>query len=273
MSISTLNDVVAALASASAQPLGINKASVANLTAGAFASLWRATGTPTQGAIPGAAAVCDNAVTGALTYTNPVSGKAGYLGRAFINAANGGTGLIVLDRLAHMGGLSGTVTTAQTAGVDCSVSTSNLVARRGKSDYSEIQWFLEWYTDTGSTAVTATVTYTNGAGVSGQTCTVSLAATMRASRLVPIVTTNGEAIQSIQSVTLSASTGTAGSFGVTAARAVTELTASSSNWTTPTDWAALGLPKVEDSSCLMLACIPTATSSGIIIGGIKFIQG
>jgi len=116
-------------------------------------------------------------------------------------SSNSATDVQIHDRLAHMGGLNGTLTTAQTVGVDVSVSA--LDSRRGDSSYSDVQWWLEWYTATGSTAVTATVSYTNAAGVSGKTTTVYIAASLAASRMLPIIGSGGEFIKSIQSVTLS----------------------------------------------------------------------
>lgn len=272
MAITTIDQMVSALGNTS-QTLLVNKASIASQVAGGYTSLFRATGTPGQGAIPSTAAVCGNTLLGGLTFTNPSGGLYSYLSRANLCCSNSASEISIYDRLAHMGGLNGTLTTAQTAGVDCTVTTSNMANRIGNSDYSGIQWWLEWYTATGSTAVTATVTYTNGSGVSGRTTTVAMAATVAASRMLPIIGVNNEGIQSVQSVTLSATTGTAGSFGVTATRFLTSLTLPVANFTSIADWAGLGLPRVPDSACLMMVQIPSTTSSGTLLGSTKLIQG
>lgn len=272
MTITTLDGLVDAMGN-SATLFITNKASIANQLAGGFTSLWRATGRPAQGATPGAAAVCSSALTGCYTFTNPSAPVRSYLARLFFLSANAATDVQIHDRLAHMGGLSGTVTTAQTVNVDVSGSTSNLANRRGDSNYSDVQWWLEWYTDTGASAVTATVTYTNAAGTSGRTTTVSLAATMRASRILPIIGNGGEFIQSVQSVQLSATTGTAGSFGVTATRALTGMSLGLANSGIVYDWAMLGLPRVHDDACLFGVMIPGTTSSGALYGTAKLIQG
>lgn len=271
MPISSVDDIAFGLAQG-AQQFVVNKASIASQLAGGFSALWRATGTPAQGAVPAAAAICDRTLTGAFSFSNPTGGKASYLAGAMMLNGNSATDIQILDRLAHMGGLSGTVTTAQNVNVDVSGATNNLPARIGDSAFSDVQWWLEWYTATGSTAVTATVTYTNAAGTAGRTTTVSLAASMAASRRLPIIGNGGEFIKSIQSVQLSATTGTAGSFGVTATRALTGLSLGLANSSTIADWAYLRLPKIEDDACLEMMAVPGTTSSGALYGTAKLIQ-
>ncbi len=270
MAITSIDGIVNGLGN-NAQHLIINKASISTQVAGGFTSLWRATGTPAQGAIPAAAAICNKSLTGAFGFNNPSAGICSYIARLMMLSSNSATDVQVHDRLAHMGGLNGTLTTAQTVGVDASDSSLDL--RRGDSAYSDVQWWLEWYTATGSTAVTATISYTNDAGVSGKTTTVSIAVSLAASRMLPIIGAGGEFIKSIQSVTLSATTATAGSFGVTATRALCGLSLGLANSSVIGDWAAIGFPKVPDDSCLMLIMIPGATTSGTLYGTGKIIQG
>ena len=70
--------------------------------------------------------------------------------------------------------------------------------------------------------------------------------------MLPIIGSGGEFIKSIQSVTLSATTATAGSFGVTATRALCGLSLGLANSSVIGDWSLLGFPKVPDDSCLMM---------------------
>jgi hypothetical protein len=189
-------------------------------------SLWRvAAGNPAQPAIPGAAAVVDSATAGSFVpFTNPGAGIGTYVVGAAMSWATTGSNSfqVLLDRLAHMGGLSGTVTTAQTVGVDVSGSSSNLAERRGASDYSDVLWFVEIYTDVGTTGTTLSVTYTNAAGTPGQVASgiaFSGASPLnRAARMIPLILPGN--CRSIQDLTLAATTATAGSFGVTACRAL-----------------------------------------------------
>lgn len=272
MTISTLDQLLDAMGN-NATLFVINKASIASQIAGGFSALWRATGTPAQGAVPTTAARCTNATTGCFGFTNPTSPARSYLARLFAVSANAGTDLQFHDRLAHMGGLSGTSTAAQTANVDTSGTSDNIDNRRGDSNYSDVQWWLEWYTATGATGVTATVTYTNAAGTTGRTTTVSVSASTAASRRLAIIGNGGEFIQSVQTVQLSATTGTAGNFGVTATRLVAGISLGIANYGSVSDWAMLGLPRVHDSACIEMIVVPTTTSSGALYGSAKLAQG
>lgn len=272
MTITNRSDLINALGNNSTAVI-VSKASIASQVAGGFSSLWRATGSPGQGSTPGAVAVCDNTLTGCFPFTNPTAPVCSYISRLFLVSGNAATDVQVHDRLSHRGGLSGTVTTAQTVNVDASVATSNMALRKGRSDYSEVQWWLEWYTTTGSTGVNATCAVTYDDNSTGNVV-VALAASVAASRMLPIVSAvAGRYIKSIQSVTLSATTGTAGSFGVTATRGLGGVSLGLANAGTVANWADLGLPRVQDSACLFFIVIPGTTSSGTLYGNAKISQG
>lgn len=277
MAISTLDGIVNALGNNSSR-IVLDKASIASQGAGTFVSLWRATGQPGQGAIPGAAAACNNALTGAVGFTQQTLPATSY--GAYFEAATGNASMTVElhDRLAHMGGLNGTLTTAQTVGIDFSaLSSDNMGARIGDANYSDIQWWLEWYTATGSTAVTATVAVTYNDATTG-TLSVALAATRPASLMIPInglipAAGAGKYIRAITTVTLSATTATAGSFGVTATRPRLAIGTPIANYKVTADWAALGLPEILNGSCLFPVVITSTTSSGTVRGGGKIAHG
>ena len=277
MTISTRDKLIDALGNNSSRFV-IDKASLSNAAAGQFHSLWRATGQPGQGAIPGAAAVCDNTLTGAMGFSQQTAPATSYGGWANGACSNSAVTIEIHDRLMHMGGLSGTVATAQTANVDvdANLATSNLSARKGDANYSDIQWWLEWYTDTGSTAVTATVNVTYNDGTSANLTAISLAATRRASFMVPLngyIPAAGKYIRDVDSVTLSATTGTAGSFGVTATRPRMTLPLPVANKMEIFDWAALGLPEIFNSSCLFPIQLASTTTTGTVRGGGKIAHG
>lgn len=273
MTIDTLDKLIAAF-SGTTQTLLFNKGSVSTQVIGGYSSLWRATGVPAQGAIPGAAAVIDDTLLGSFNLVNATSGKKLALAKGNSASTTTGQYVILFDRLAHMGGLSGTSVSPQTVGVDVSGSSKNLALRRGRADYSDVEWFLEWYTTTGGTGVNATVTYTNGADTPSQTVVIAIPASQAASRMLQIVGNNNEPIRSVQSLTLSATTGTAGSFGVTAARRIVEIQASTlasamMNYT----WQDLGLPAIEDDSCLFFGCLTPAATTGSVAGSFKIVEG
>lgn len=279
MTITTLDGMFNALANNSSR-LVIDKASIANAAAGQFHSLWRATGQPGQGAIPTAAAVCNNSLLGGFQYTQQTAPATSYIGYLEVVCSNSSVTLELHDRLIHRGGLVGNVATAQTAGVDlhANLATDNLAARIGDANYSDVQWFLEWYTDTGATVATVTVNVTYNDGTSGNLTGISLAATRRASFMQPLnglipAVDSGKFIRAVNTVTLSVSTGTAGNFGVTATRPRASLLCPVANLKWSADWAALPVSEIPNSSCLFLLQVAGTTSTGAVRGGGKIAHG
>ncbi len=278
MTITTRDQLIDALGNNSSR-LVIDKASISNAAAGQFHSLWRATGQPGQAAIPAAAAVCNNALTGALNFAQQTSPATTYGTWANAMCSNNATTLEIHDRLMHMGGLSGTSTGSQTVNLDinANLASNNLDARKGDANFSDVQWWMEWYTDTGSTAVTATVGVTYNDGTTG-TLSVALAATRRASLMIPLngfipAAAAGKYIRDIDTVQLSATTGSAGSFGFTATRPRMTMPLSLANKMETFDWAALGLPEIFNSSCLMILQVASTTTTGTVRGGGKLSHG
>lgn len=279
MTISTRDQLIDALGNNSSRFI-IDKASIANATAGAIHSLWRATGQPGQGAIPGAAAVCDHTLVGAMGFTQQTAPATSYAAYANCMCSNSAVTIEVHDRLMHMGGLVGNVATAQTVNLDISanLATANLTNRIGDANYSDIQWWLEWYTDTGSTAVTATVNVTYNDGSSGNLTAISLAATRRASLMIPLnglipSADSGKYIRDINTVTLSATTGTAGSFGATATRPRMIMPLPLANKQEIFEWAQLSLAEIFNSSCLFPIQVASTTNTGTVRGGGKIAHG
>ena len=276
--ITNRDQLINALANNSSR-IVIDKASIANATAGQYHSLWRATGQPGQGAIPTAAANCNQSTVGGMRFSQQTDPTKSYL--AYLEAASSNSAMTVEvhDRLMHMGGLNGTLTTAQTAGLDFNgVTADNMVERIGDADYSDIQWWLEWYTDTGATATTATVAVTYSDGTTGNLTGVSLAATRRASSmqslngLIPAATA-GKFIRAVNTVTLSASTGTAGNFGVTATRLRGTLFMPIANAKFSADWANLPINTIPNSACPFIIVLPSGSSTGTLRGGGKIAHG
>ena len=279
MAITTRDQLIDAMCNNSSR-LVIDKASLSNAAAGQFHSLWRATGQPGQGAVPAAAARCTNALVGSLQFTQQVAPAKSYLAILEGLCSNNATTLEIHDRLMHMGGLNGTLATAQTADVDlnANLASDNLTERIGDSNFSDVTWWLEWYSDTGGTAVTATVNVTYNDGTSGNLTGISLAATRRASFMVPLngyipAADSGKYIRDVNTVTLSATTGAAGSFGVTATRYRAALYKPVASARFTADWACLGLPSIPNSACLMLIQLAGTTSTGAIRATGKIVHG
>lgn len=277
MTITTRDQLISAMGNNSSR-IVIDKASISSVAAGVFASLWRAIGQPGQGAIPAAAAACTQLTTGAIGFNQQTTPATSYGTHFYAATSNAAMVVELHDRLAHMGGLNGTLTTAQTVGIDfSSLTTNNLAKRKGDANYSDIQWWLEWYTATGSTAVTATVAVTYNDGTTG-TLSVALPATRPASLMIPLngyipAEGAGKYIRAITGVTLSATTGTAGSFGVTATRPRITQPSMIANLTAVSDWAALGLPEIFNESCLFPLVLCSTTTTGTVRGGGKISHG
>ena len=277
MAITTRDQLIASINSI--PPLMIEKPSTGNVGAGTYTSYWRMTGIPPQGAIPTAVAVCKNTTAGALGGTQAGVGEEVRVARAEW-ALGGAHSFELHDRLVHMGGLNGTLTTAQTVGIDLLTlaGTNNISARIGASDYTNVLWMLEWYTATGSTAVSATVNVTYGDGSTGNLSAIALAATRPQSftvvlnSYIPSGVTN-KGIRAVNSVTLSATTGTAGNFGVTAYRKLFGSQTPIAGVNYVMDWAQLGLPKVPNESCLVPMLFSTGTTASYIKGLITLARG
>lgn len=277
MTITSLDQLLSALGNNSSRII-IDKASLANQVAGRYSSLWRATGQPAQGAIPTTAAVCNSALTGAMGFLNQTSPVTSYMAYLFSTSSNSAMTLEVHDRIAHMGGLLLNTTTPQTVtGMDL-LTLAPSADRIGSPDYSDLQWWLEVYTDGGATASNATINVTYDDGSTGNLNVQAVGGTIRVGHmfaLTPLIPTGsqGKYIRGINSVTLSASTTVAGNFGFTCTRPRTTAPLSIANKAEVFDWAALGLPEIPNDSCLSLVMLPSTTTTGTLRGGGKIAHG
>jgi len=261
MTITTRDELINALANNSSR-IVVDKSSLGSTAAGQLFSLWTASGAPGTGSAPTSAAVPTNATAGSVFFTNQTAPATSYLAWFAVTMAVGTQSLEIHDRLAHMGGLSGTVTTAQ--GALSLVTTDPGADRRGDANYSDVQWWLEIYTALGATGVNATVNVTYDDASTGNLAAIALGATPRAGRLYPLISAvSGRFIRAVNSVTLSATTGTAGNFGITATRQRSIVASYVANKGENYDWAQLGLPNIHNNSCLMFIvnCATTTTGS------------
>lgn len=187
-----------------------------NQVQGRFGSSW--TLAPLAGAAPTTAAVPTRATTGSHPFdrwTNSATLSTYCIGGHLAsNVASSGTGglFILVDRLSHQGGLSGTTTGAQTTNLPTAALT--------RFTTGEGVWImLEIYTAIGATATTVTASYTNQAGTAGKTTqatTFGGSGFQNPTRTVFLPLADDDTgVRAVASVTLAASTGTAGNFGVT----------------------------------------------------------
>jgi len=220
--------------------------------AGRQHSLWRYDGTPGGGAVPTAAAIPDRTTIGAIPFTAPGGGREKHGISAGIASTVSGV-YFLYDRLFHIGGLNGTLTTAQTV----QGATPSPAITRSTSGAGNVM-FYEIYTAIGITSRTLTVTYTNESGVTGRTSTINIGATgfSEASRFQRIPLSAGDlGVRAVENVQLSGTTGTAGDFGITIANQVAFLpcgVAGGGGWR---DWTTglPGIPQIDPNSCLALS--------------------
>lgn len=226
-----------------------------------------------QMAVPTAASsgghIPTDTLTGFPLITAAAPGQSLYLARL---AANGPTPctIMVYDRVWAASGFVGNVTTAQAV-----TGFPTLPAARAPGNGAGLEIWLESYTSIGATASNVTITYTNSAGVSGRTTIPeAITASFPSGRLQRLRLQDGDVgVQSIQSLALSVSTGTAGSFGVTLLERKCMIPIMTANVGAVMDFASLGLPEVTDDAALQFIHLGTATSTGMIMGSFNIVAG
>jgi hypothetical protein len=209
-----------------------------------YGSSWKLEGFPGSGATPTTAAVPTNSTAGAIPFTNPGGGREKWLVQAAFGCDFTQTpAILVYDRLLHWGGGDGTDTLSQTVGGSLTRNTGGV----GN------QIWVEIYSDVGATTRTITATYTNQAGTGSRSATADIGGTRfnEAGTAIPMSLQSGDTgVQSVQSVILSASTGTAGDFGITIARPIAYLSggpgAANRDFTTGPG----GMPEIETNACI-----------------------
>jgi hypothetical protein len=172
----------------------------------------------------------------------------------------------------HIGGLSG----ASTADQDVQDEPPSVAITRNTNGEGNIAWY-EIYTQIGVTSTTLTMTYTDDAGNSGQTSTINIGATnfreaTRAQRIPLAAGDNG--IRAIEKVKLTATTGTAGNFGITLAQPLAWIpvgTAGTAGWRDYTTGLP-GIPVIDPDACLGLMFIAASTVAPEVWGCIATVE-
>lgn len=276
MTITTRDQLINALANNSSR-IVLDKASLANQVAGRMCSMWRATGQPAQGAIPTTAAACDNTLLGAVQFTQQTAPAESYIAQMAMLPSNSAMSWEIHDRLAHRGGLVLNVTTLQSVDLDLDLLGIS-PDRIGDPSFGDVQTWLEVYADGGATASNATINVTFDDNTDANVNVQAVGGTIRAGHCFSVDALRtgaqqGKNIKRINTVQLSASTGTAGNFGFTFTRPRAYMPTFLANMSAVFDWAQLGLPAVPNGSCLQLMVVPSTTSSGTLRGGGKIVHG
>jgi hypothetical protein len=176
-----------------------------------YTSPWTSANSWGTGAAPGTSGrQCSNATTGSMPITSAVSeGSKLRIVRARLAPTGAAISYCVYDRLVDYSGYLANTTSSNAV---TAVSLPRFTTGEG------VTFFLEVYTTgASSVATTATVSYTNQAGVAGRTATVTLPGSwLTAIRAYsPVLQAGDTGVRSIQSVQLGASSPNAGNYGLT----------------------------------------------------------
>lgn len=239
--------------------------------AGRGASLWTYDGMPAGGAVPTAVEIPDRSLQGAIPFTAATGGRDLHLIGASITPLTAGVYLLY-DRLMHIGGLSGTSTADQ----DVQDEPPSVAITRNTGGKGNIAWY-EIYSIIGTSGTTLTMTYTNQAGTSAQTSTINIGSTgfrevTRAQRIPLAAGDTG--IRAIEKVKLTATTATAGNFGITLAQPLAWLpvgSAGTAGWRDYTTGLP-GIPVIDPNACLALMFIPAVATAPEVWGCLATIE-
>ena len=272
MALTNLNALKTSLQSGIAETF---ISSALNITNGRTSSLYRQIFAPGEVAIPAiptTAVAPDNTNLGALNRLISSYSPSNVFATGF-NIFNSSTELTfwVIDRLSQMGGLSAIVTTAQT------VNTAALTRHTsGVGVYAA----AEIYTVIGTTVTTITMTYTNSDGVGSR---VSPAITFGGAgfgagaggvlRFIIFPLQDGDkGVRSVQSVTVAASTGLAGNFGITLFKplgvfSTPQLADKPNNILSS---GVINIPQINPTACIsLLATTNNASPNNVPFGSIQ----
>jgi hypothetical protein len=237
---------------------------------GRSTAMWRSF-TPAP-AIPTASVALDKTSANAIgPIPNATSGKLQILGGRFNTTGLAGTMVVAIDLLNVSGGLNGTITTEQTTNLPTAALT-----RHTGGDGVFIGIVI--YAAVGSTATTISVRYTNQAGTPNRASTVTAfgATNFRElGRLIQIPLQAGDTgVRSVEGVTLTATTDTAGNFGVCLFKPLMCFSLESTTGAMPIDAVSSGgmigsMAEFDDDACLtFMAFTPVSqTINGALLLG------
>ena len=238
--------------------------------AGRWASLWLYDGQPCAGPAPAGSAVYPtNTTAGGLQQVDPGGGRQKWITSLDGAALVGGT-LMIYDRLAQYGGLSGTVTTAQTV---------NLTPTRYTDGLGNIA-FIEINSAIGTTATTVTMLYDNqasGTSITGPAVVLGGAGFDEKTRMIMLPLAAGDyGIKQVRNIDLLASTvSAAGDMAVVIAHPLAYLSLNAPGVGCPSRDLFSGFPKMGEAltdACLAMAWLPNTTTVPEITGRISFVE-
>ena len=222
------------------------------------------------GSVPSSAVAPTSATAGSLGQTNPASGSLLIAGGRFNGYGPGA--YLICDRLSHSGGLSGTVTTAQTTNLPTAALT------RYTSGIG-VMIGLTIYTAVGTTSTTVSVSYTDQDNNASTSPLVVFGNTgfREQYRMIQIPLAIGDTgVKSVQSVTVTATTTTAGNFGVTLYKPLYVVVIDSMSGVSIIDAvtgnSCGGTPAIVNDACLFCVCLTTGTVNTMGAGALMLAE-
>lgn len=273
MAIANMDQLVAAMTATSAQNIPWNKATTTGEGAGTFHDLSQIAGVPGVMATPDAASSGGTSYTGSaaggLPFAAPAAGESTYL--LSFNATCSVPGHVyMIDRLWACRGLSGTL------GATTAVTGMTNISRYSSGVGAEIWYWCITAPSSGGSG-TMTVSYTNSAGVSGRSCTITLGGGTpppSTGQCYPGSLQAGDTgVQSIQSVTNTSTSFVGGSHGLFVARRLVTAPITINSPGVSLDGLRTGLQQIDTSACLNFLVLCSAATTGMWAGNIIFVQG
>lgn len=228
------------------------------LSVGALYSQWMLDHAPMSGgAVPTSWANPTNATSGSLGQNSPGGGR----GQSILDGVASNTGptsgtLIIYDRLAHCGGLSGNLNTAQLV----NGGSLGSITRYTNAPNNFMMW--ECYTGVGGTTQTISVAYNNQSNVAQTSQSVPFGgATAQSAGLISLAQ-GDTGVLGVTSVTVSAATGTAGNFGITIGHVLYTFSFCLSGQLIANSFVNSLMPTVQSGACLaaMFLCGTTTAA-------------
>lgn len=229
-------------------------------------SLWTHDGCPGAGAAPGGTWLNpDRTTAGAFRMTNPTGGRQRWL-RSMFGSAWSSMRILLCDRLGHISGFSGTSTATNT--INGSVTRYTGSASEGTLMVAEV------YTAVGSSVTTVSCNYLDGGGNSRASGTAAFGgANCRFAGnavVIPYNTTTGaNSVTQIVDAKITATTSTAGNWGISLMRPLMEIDVGSvdvSGFGSACRWMATEDIEMLTDACLSILCIPTGSTINFIRG-------
>jgi len=234
---------------------------------GRMMSLWQYDGYPSAGSAPTTLVYPDNTTTGGLLQSNPsVLGDTKFLIQAWATCVTPGT-LILYDRLAHIGSLSGT---------DVNDQNVNAIPTRYTDGIGNIA-FIEIYSTIGVNTTTVLMNYRDqdDNDADGPLATIGNTAYREQGRVILLPVNGGDkGIKRVNNIDLTATTGTAGNFGVVMAHPLAYIPIGATGAPGWRDYNSglPGIPEIKEDACLALLFLPYTTTIPEIYGGITMVE-